>query len=327
VTLTRVLRNWQLKLLAVFIGFTTWSVVAYAGNPPSVQPFRGVTIERGQAPKGLILVKELTPVTVSVRGLQSSLSNFRRESIHVSIDMSHAHAGPNLLPLSVNVDSPDRSVVFAGVEPSNVYAELDTLATAQKKVEVRTPGAPNTCCVAGPGTAVPDTVTLQGPAKQLETAKAYVSISIEGLGAPVQGANSAVLIEKGGDPTHAPLTQVSSQPISVSVTVPIAAVKQEKPAGINPVTTGRIAPGFQVADVQITPAVCEILADPGVLAGVHTIDTEPISLAGATNDVVATVKLRPPAGVTIVNTDTFIVHFVIKANPVVTVTPSPAASP
>jgi hypothetical protein len=39
--------------------------------------------------------------------------------------------------------------------------------------------------------------------------------------------------------------------------------------------------------------------------------------------VVTTVKLRPPAGVTIVNNDTFIVHFVIRANPIVTVSPSP----
>ena len=99
---------------------------------------------------------------------------------------------------------------------------------------------------------------------------------------------------------------------------------QEKPAGINPVTTGRVATGFQIADVQITPVVCEISADPGVLAGIHTIDTDPISLASATSDVVASVKLRPPPGVAIVGTDTFLVHFVVKPNPVVTVSPSPS---
>ena len=319
--MTRVLRNWQLKLLAVFIGFTTWSVVAYAGNPPSSQPFRGVTIERGQAPKGLVLVKELSPVTVTVRGLQSGLANFRRESIHVSIDMSHAHAGTNLLPVGVHVDSPDNSVVLAGVEPSNIYAELDTLGTVQRKVDVRTTGTVNTCCVLGAGAAVPDTVTLSGPAKQLETAKAFVTVSVDGLGASVTGASPIVQIE-GNNKTS--LTQVSAQPSQVTVTVPINAVKQEKPAGVNPITNGRVAAGFQIADVQVSPAVCEISADPGILAGIHSIDTEPISLAGATNDVVATVKLRPPAGVTIVNGDTFTIHFVIKANPVVTVSPTPS---
>jgi YbbR domain-containing protein len=322
VTLRRLLRNWQLKVLAVFIALTTWSVVAYAGNPPNAQPFRGVTIERGQAPKGLVLVKELATVTVTVRGLQSSLANFRRESIHVSIDMSHAHAGTNLMPVGVHVDSPDGSVVFAGVEPSNIYAELDTLGTVQKKVDVRHPGTPNTCCVVGTGVAAPDSVTLSGPAKQLETAVAYVVVSVDGQGAPVS-ATSNVQVERGGDPNHVALTQVSAQPSQVSVTVPITAVKQQKPAGINPVTTGRIAPGFQIIDVQVNPAVCEISADPGVLGGIQTIDTEPISLAGANSDVVTTVKLRPPAGVTIVNNDTFIVHFVIRANPIVTVSPSP----
>ena len=321
-TLRRLLRNWQLKVLAVFIALTTWSVVAYAGNPPNAQPFRGVTIERGQAPKGLVLVKELATVTVTVRGLQSSLANFRRESIHVSIDMSHAHAGTNLMPVGVHVDSPDGSVVFAGVEPSNIYAELDTLGTVQKKVDVRHPGTPNTCCVVGTGVAAPDSVTLSGPAKQLETAVAYVQVSIEGQGAPVSAPGVSVQVV---GPNNTALTQVSAQPSQVTVTVPITAVKQQKPAGINPVTTGRVATGFQIADVQVGPAVCQIEADPGVLAGVHQIDTDPISLAGATSDVVATVKLRPPAGVTVVGTDTVVVHFVIKANPVVTV--SPSASP
>jgi YbbR domain-containing protein len=320
-TLRRLLRNWQLKVLAVFIALTTWSVVAYAGNPPNAQPFRGVTIERGQAPKGLVLVKELAPVMVTVRGLQSSLANFRRESIHVSVDMSHAHAGTNLLPVAVHVDSPDNSVVFAGVEPSNIYAELDTLGTVQRKVNVNTTGKPNTCCEAGTGAAVPDTVTLQGPAKQLETAQAFVQVSIEAQGASVSAPGTPVQVV---GPNKAVLTQVTAQPSQVTVTVPITAVKQEKPAGINPVTTGRVAPGFQIVDVQVSPAVCEISADPGVLSGVQTIDTEPISLAGATGDVVASVKLRPPPGVTIVNADTFIVHFVIKANPVVTVSPSPS---
>jgi YbbR domain-containing protein len=146
-----------------------------------------------------------------------------------------------------------------------------------------------------------------------------VVVSVDGQGAPLS-ATSTVLVQA---PNKVALTQVTAQPSQVTVTVPITAVKQEKPAGINPVTTGRIAPGFQITDVQVSPAVCEISADPGVLAGIRTIDTEPISLSGATGVIVATVKLRPPPGVTVVNTDTFIVHFVIKANPVVTV-PSPS---
>ena len=42
----RFLRNWQLKLLAAFLAGSTWSVVAYAGNPQAPD-FRGVTIEHG----------------------------------------------------------------------------------------------------------------------------------------------------------------------------------------------------------------------------------------------------------------------------------------
>ena len=319
----RLLRNWQLKGLAVFIATTTWSVVAYAGNPPNAQAFKGVAIERGQAPKGLVLVKEPVPVMITVRGLQSSLANFRRESLHASIDMSGAKLGSNLLPVRVRVDSPDHSVAFASVEPSNVDVELDQLSTVQRKVDVRAIGIPNTCCVVGAGTSSPDTVTLSGPAKQLETAVAYVNVDVGARGTPVQGAQN-VLLE---GPGHVSLPQVSAQPGQVSVVVPITAVKQTKPAGINPVATGQVAAGFQITDVQVIPVVCEIEADPGVLATIHSIDTDPISVAGATSDVVANVNLRPPTGVTLLTKGTVTVHFVIKANPVVRSSPSPTAPP
>src|SRR5258708_23832700 len=158
------MRNWQLKVLGLFIAGTTWTVVAYAGNPPTAESFKGIVLEHGQPPSGLVLIKEPAPVTVTVRGLQSSLSNFHKESLHAVIDLAGAHKGSNLLPVRVRVDSPDQSVMFAAVDPDNAEVVLDQLATVQRKVDVRVHGTPNSCCLAGAGTASPDTVTA--PAKQ-----------------------------------------------------------------------------------------------------------------------------------------------------------------
>ena len=320
----RLVRNWQLKLLAVFIAATTWTVVAYAGNPPATQVFRGVPVEHGQAPVGLILLKEPSPVSITVRGLQSNLGNFRLESLHAFIDMSGARRGANLLPVRVRVDSADRSVAFSTVDPTNVEVELDQLSTIQRRVDVRTHGTPNTCCALGAGAVSPDTVTLKGPAKQLETAVAFVDVDVDGRGGPVQGQKINVQLET---PAKKSLPQVSSQPAQVSATIQITAVKETKPAGINPIPSGQTATGFVIVDVQVTPSVVVVEADPGILASIHTIDTDPISIAGATSDVVANVGLRAPAGVTVLTKGPFTVHFVIKVNPDVQVTPSPRPSP
>jgi YbbR domain-containing protein len=319
----RLLRNWQLKLLAAFLAGSTWSVVAYAGNPPGTQDFRGVTIEHGPTPTGLILLKEPSPVTVTVRGLQSSLGNFRRENVHAFIEMGGAHRGANLLPVKVRVDSADRSVSFASVDPTNVDVELDQLSTIQRRVDVRTHGTPNTCCELGAAASSPDTVTLKGPEKQLETAVAFVDVDVDQRGGPVQQKVNVQL----ETPSKKPLPQVSSQPGQVTATVQITAVKQTKPAGINPIPSGQLAAGYRIADVQVSPSVVEVEADPGILATIQAVDTDPISIAGATSDVVANVGLRAPAGVTVLTKGPFTIHFVIKINPVVQATPSPLPSP
>src|SRR5258708_23654580 len=119
------MRNWQLKVLGLFIAGTTWTVVAYAGNPPTAESFKGIALEHGQPPSGLVLIREPAPVTVTVRGLQSSLANFHKESLHAVIDLAGAHKGSNLLPVRVRVDSPDQSVMFAAVDPDNAEVVLD----------------------------------------------------------------------------------------------------------------------------------------------------------------------------------------------------------
>jgi YbbR domain-containing protein len=328
--LRRLLRNWQLKVLALFIAVVTWSVVAYAGNPPSSEAFSKITIEHGQPPAQLVLVKEPASVTITVRGLQSSLSNFRRENLHPVVDLSAGHKGTNLLPIKVRVDSPDQSVVFGAVDPVNAVVVLDSLAVVQKSVDVRPVGTPNSCCSRGALTASPDTVTLTGPEQEVRTAVAFVNVDVGGLGASIQ-KTASVQVEgspgPGQKPVLLPTSTVTSLPHDVTVSIEITSVKQNKPAGINPVTTGQLGAGFYIADIQVSPTVIQVEADPGVLPNIHSIDTDPINIAGATSDIFATVSLRPSPGVVVLTKGPFTVHFVIKPNPKVQASPSPSPAP
>jgi YbbR domain-containing protein len=213
--------------------------------------------------------------------------------------------------------------MFSAVDPANAEVVLDALSTVQRPVDIRTTGTPNSCCILGTKTAMPETVTLKGPEQQLQTAIAFVTIDVAGRGAPAQ-TTANVQLE---GPDKKPLTQVTSEPFQVSVNVEVNSVKQNKPAGINPLTTGQLAAGYEVVDVQVSPIVVQVEADPSVLTSLHLIDTDPISLAGASSDVFATVSLRPPPGVVVLTKGPFTVHFVIKASPQVQVSPSPRPSP
>ncbi|MDQ6748301.1 MAG: YbbR-like domain-containing protein, partial [Candidatus Dormibacteraeota bacterium] len=78
---------------------------------------------------------------------------------------------------------------------------------------------------------------------------------------------------------------------------------------------------------KVSPDVLTIEGDPTVLAGISSLDTPAINLNGATSDVVQTVTVRPPAGVTIIGSAQVSVHVSIAKNPSVEPSPSPRPSP
>lgn len=316
-------RNWRLKLVAVFFAATSWSVVAYAGNPVKALDVTGVAIQGGLPPNGWIMVSQLPPVTVSVSGLQANLANFKSNSLHTSVDITSAHLGENLL--HVRVDNTDPHITVTQVAPASVDVVLDERDTVTKKVDVRPRNSPNNCCVAliAKATSNPDVVRLTGPKSVVAKAQPFVVVDVAEARTDVQLILDVQL--DGLDKKSAPLLTI--EPKQVQATVPVAQVKKRATAVPHEVHNGSPAAGYQLVDVKISPDTITIEGDPGVIATTPAIDADPISIAGATGDVVQTVTLRPPAGITIIGVSRVTVHYFIAKNPAVLSSPTPSTPP
>jgi YbbR domain-containing protein len=316
-------RNWRLKLVAVFFACTTWSVVAYAGNPVKVLDVTAVPIQAGPPPNGWLMVSQLPAVTISVTGLQANLSNFKANSLHASLDLTKAHLGENLFHL--RVDNTDPHVTVNQVAPASVDVILDQRDTVTKKVDVRLTNSPNNCCVAqnAKATSNPDMVRLTGPKSAVAKAQPFVVVDVTEARTDVQISLDVQL--DGLDKKSAPLLTV--EPKQVQATVPVTQVKKRATAVPHEVHTGSPAAGYQLVDVKVSPDTIIIEGDPGIIATISSIDTDPINIGNATGDVVQTVNLRPPAGVTIVGVSRVTVHYFISKNPAVQPTPTPSATP
>ena len=77
-----------------------------------------------------------------------------------------------------------------------------------------------------------------------------------------------------------------------------------------------------VSNVQIAPLEVQATGLQNTLAGLVLLATDPIDITGAKADIVRTVTLRPPDGVT-VNQKTAQVHIFISPIPGVTPSSSP----
>lgn len=313
-----VTRNWRLKLVAVFFACTTWSVVAYAGNPVKALDVTGISIQAGLPANGWVMVSQLPPVTVSVSGLQANLANFKPNSLHTSIDITTAHLGENLL--HVRVDNTDPHITVNQVEPASVDVVLDERDTVTKKVDVRLRNSPNNCCVAlgAKATSNPDVVLLTGPRSVVAKAQPFVVVDVAEARTDVQLSLDVQL--DGLDKKSAPLLTVA--PKQVQATVPVSQVKKRAAAIPHEVHNGTPATGYQLVDVKISPDTLIIEGEPGIVAITSAIDADPISITNATADVVQTVTLRPPPGITIVGVSRVTVHYFISKNPAVQSSPS-----
>lgn len=312
--------NWRFKLLAVFIALSTWSVVAYAGNPPISQQVKDLAVEHGPPPNGLVLLAEPSPVTVTISGLQSSLSAFKRESLHASIDLGGAKPGHNLI--KVKIDNSNRDVSVRNPQPAVLDIELDQFVTIDRKVEVRTTGTPASCCQAHDLVASPDTVKLSGPQSQVQSAVPYVLVAVEGKQAPVV-AITTVQVEA---PDHKQLTTVTSSPSQVQATVPIDLTKLRRTVPLHTELTGSLPAGYRISRIDYSPMVVEVEGDPGAVGSISELDTDPIALSNVTSDIVQVVSLRPTRGVTVLTKGQVTIHVFIANDNRVRPSPSPVSS-
>jgi YbbR domain-containing protein len=91
--------------------------------------------------------------------------------------------------------------------------------------------------------------------------------------------------------------------------------------------TGSLPAGYRISRIDYNPVVVEIEGDPGSASGISEMSTDPVSLNGATSDIVINVNLRPPRGVTVLTKGTFQIHVTIVNDNRVQPTPSVSPTP
>jgi YbbR domain-containing protein len=140
-----------------------------------------------------------------------------------------------------------------------------------------------------------DSVTVTGQESSVVlVAAAEARVRIQPSGIDINQVVDLLAVDARGDvvPT------VELQPSSVRVTIQIGSQLSTRALPVNPVVSGVPDPGSLVAGITAAPLLVTVEAESALLATLVKIDTKPVSIAGATSDVVADVALDLPPGVT-----------------------------
>jgi YbbR domain-containing protein len=272
-----------------------WSRLTLDQNPQRVDVYpTEIQVEPRGLPSNLVLANEMPPVKLKVVAPQESWRFLEPSSFRVSVDLNGAQ--PGLVQAPVSVEASDPQVRVLEVTPAKLSVRVEELKTATVPVQVNQVGSvpfgfrvgeptlsPSRVEISGPSSTV-DKVSVAAVTVRLEEAKSTIDRSLK---PEARGANGVV-------------QGVRVEPQNVTVTLPVEQIAGSKAVSVVPVVRGQPAAGYWQAGITVDPPTVQIVGDPNVLDTVSVLNTTDVDVAGAQSELVRTVQIVRPQGVTLV---------------------------
>jgi YbbR domain-containing protein len=287
-----VIHNWPLKLGAIALATLLYAGFVISTNA-KVFPV-SIPIEASGVPADITIlsdlgaVREIRYLAPEDLGLQLESSSFR-----ATVDLSDVDPADRRVLAHVRVEAIDPRVQVLDFQPQNIVVEIDSVISRTVPVRAVIGPIPSGLDIGDPVVEVAE-VTVTGAASIVErVAEAQARISVDASGIDVNRLVDLLAVDLAGEP----LSPVDVEPASARVRLPIFSDRQTKTLPIRPNVTGSPAAGFEVASVTVAPLVVAVEGDVDDLVALEVADTSPVTVTGATSDVVATATLALPDGV------------------------------
>lgn len=302
-----VVRNWPLKLAAIAL-----STLLYTGLvlSQSAQVWTGsVPIVPLKLPTSAFLLSNLPPVT-SIRYFAPAevAQQLTRASFSATVDLSTAQTDNPIVIAKVVVTNADPRVTIIDYDPPSIIVRLDPLVSKTVPVSVEHGNVPPGLELREPVLSAKQ-VSVSGPESVVRlVASAEARVVVQPSGIDVDQTVDLVAVDARGE-VQSP---VDVQPSSVHVQIAVGSGLQTKTLPVHPVVTGTPAAGFEIESIAVNPPVVSVDGDADALAALSKIDTGPISISGASTDLVRTVPLDLLTGVTSISGDSATVTIVLR---------------
>ena len=294
-TLIRFLfRNWALKGGAMLLAIILF-VAMVALQSTQVWPGE-VAIEVVNQPLNAVLIKpDPMPTVGSIRYIASADVRVTSTSFRATIDLKDAtvSSSDNSL-VNVRLVAEDPRIQIIDYQPQQIRVTLDPLQT--KNVAVRVdPGAIPSGLSMGPQTLSVSQVEAIGAASALaQVSSAEASIRIDASGLDVNDDVNLVPVDASGSTVE----NVQLNPATVHVMIQVGSQLRTETMAVHPVVVDSQAAGYYITSIDVTPPVVSVSGEADTLALLKgMVDTQPISIAGATGDVSVQTSLNLPSGV------------------------------
>jgi YbbR domain-containing protein len=304
--------NLSTMVLSVILAVAVWVAAVNADDPTEVRPIStAIPIEYANLPDGLILVGDAPAEgNVVVRAPRSVWDQLNTTDVHLTVDLSSMSTGPHQLSVVPSVDVQPAQV--ASFEPVSVRVNLEQSLTREIPITVDVIGEPALGFRASTPSVTPSAAVISGPASVVDQV-AEVHARAE-IGGQRENFDSKLnLVPLGTDGQAVP--GVTIQPDQATVQVAITQRGGFREVAVRVVVEGSVEAGYYLTNVTVTPPIVTVFSsDPSAVEALPGfVETVPLQLAGAKQDIERRLAINLPQGVSLVGDQDVLVQVSVAA--------------
>jgi YbbR domain-containing protein len=301
--------NFRTFLWAFALAVAVWISAVTSADPneiralPSPVPVQIV----GQSPS-LVLSGDIPKeVEVTLRAPRSVWDMIEADPqvVRAILDLSGMSSGEHTVELQIQLDV--RPVQIVAVTPRVITFELEPLVTKAMDVELDLSGELAIGYQAGEAALEPGEILVAGARSQVEkAARVRVLVDLNGLREDFDDTVAVEVLDQNGNK----LDGVTLSPSSIQVRLPINQQGGYRDVAVKVTISGRVASGYRLTDLSVFPPVVTVFSsDPNlVLSLPGVVETQPLDLQNAQEDINIRLGLNLPEGVSIIGEQTVLVQ-------------------
>ncbi len=301
-------------ILALVLAVVVWISAVTAANP-NIEQTRSVPLDLiGLDPDMMVVGNVATQVRVTLEAPSSVMDSMSasEKAVQAWVDISGLEPGTHDLEVQVQINPAYRPVRRSSVIPDIISITLEPLLTRTYPVNLDVTGEPAVGYQKGRLSSEPSSITISGAASlvtQIEEVNA--SMDISGATETIERDVAIVAVDQNGKP----VSGVTITPSDVSVTQPIFLQGGYRNVIVRVVTTGQPANGYKLTNITVSPLNMVVFSsDPQLVNDLPGyVETEPVDLTDAVDDIDTYVAINLPEDVTMVGDQFVLVQVSIAA--------------
>ncbi len=299
----KILKNWGFKILAVFLGFFLWFLVANIEDYSVTKTITGIPVEllneEAIIEQGMVYeIEQGETVDIKVQGCRSVVEGLTVDDFVASADLSEMSI-TNSVQITVEaISATVRREVDITIVDSTMKVAIEESGEQKLPVTIITTGNPEDGYAVISTSATPNMVTITGAASAVKrVAAVQAEVDVEGLNTGISTRSTLVLLDSDGEIIESDRIETNISTVTVQVVI-----QKTKEVPIEVSTIGDVADGYGIAgEIEYQPATVLIAGEESDLRGISAIRIDDIDVTDMDSDYETTVNIEDylPDGVVV----------------------------